>query len=91
MSISAPAVAWCLSNVSGPFGKARRRSGHTAPIVDAPKGGPRAGWTPASQRSNLLGPARGESVMRFPAGRDGFGAGAPGPGGSLLGSHPDEQ
>lgn len=34
--------------------KAWSRSENTAPIVIAPDGGPRAGWTPASQRSALL-------------------------------------
>lgn len=37
------------------LGQAWSRSGNTAPIVITPDGGPRAGWTPASQRSALLG------------------------------------
>lgn len=37
------------------LGKAWSRSGNTAPIVTVPDGGPRAGWTPASQRSALVG------------------------------------
>ncbi len=45
------------------LGKAWSRSGNTAPIVVAPDGGPRAGWTPASQRSTLLGLSHSQSGL----------------------------
>lgn len=45
-----------FANASSLFGgKAWSWSGNTAPIVTVPDGGPRAGWTPASQRSALVG------------------------------------
>lgn len=82
------------------MGKAWSRSGNTASIVVAPAGGPRAGWTPASQRSALLGAVSFQAWPTLPGENQGcvsqltraeVGPGATGLGGRFVGSHPEEQ
>lgn len=58
--------AFCFSKRVKPiWEKPGAEVGNTASIVTVPDGGPRAGWTPASQRSALVGPSlnRPRSVL----------------------------
>lgn len=85
--------AWCLSNVSGPFGKSLELKWKYCSYCHSSRWGPQHRMDPSLPKEHCAGavslsawPARGESGMCFPADIASFRAK-----GLFVGSHPDEQ